>query len=360
LEEYSIEGKHKYNYVHNTEKAPKPGAEDTYGQNIEPAGKYMNLLTERGAKRSIEKGQKNLEIGTIEFKNPLFIEAPGMSKEWKTVLSEQYGGLTGKALSEAISKDGYDGIITMSKGQPSEVVSFAPEAAGEDTDPLIEEAKKYKTAEEFVAGQDIVYHQTSKEALEKISNEGFKIMRGTSSQGDILPMGINTKSSDGAIALPDEKSEQLQSFLPKDAKIKEFKNREEVEYFLQFQEENKDSFEYYQLLREQKKIDRDYGKEIDILENQEAGMNDEEYKTNLDKTGAVLEEWKAEYNKVGNKAAELGSKILQDLGWDAIKIKEDVGGLFGHAVTDNIIILKKDLAKTKAQLTDIWNKAHRG
>ena len=128
LKEYSIGGKHTYKYVHNIEKAPKPGPDDTFGQKIEPAGKYMNLLTPEGAESqkvyNEKKGLTQFEIGEISFNNPLIIETEGTSKEWKTALSKKYGNLKGAKLSKAIIKDGYDGIITMSKGHPSEVVAF--------------------------------------------------------------------------------------------------------------------------------------------------------------------------------------------------------------------------------------------
>jgi len=137
LKEYSIDGTHTYNYVHNTEKAPKAGADDTYGQGIEPAGKYMNLLTPRGAESqkayNEKEGLKQFEIGQVSFDNPLIVPAEGTTREWKELLSKQYGGLTGKKLSDAIAKDGHDGIITMQKGQPSEVVALSkaqPDAGG--------------------------------------------------------------------------------------------------------------------------------------------------------------------------------------------------------------------------------------
>ncbi len=79
--------------MHNTEKAPKPTPEDRFGQNIEPSGKYMSLLTPKGGKSQVaynkQEGLKNLEIGEIEFKNPLIIEAKGTSKEWKAELSKK-------------------------------------------------------------------------------------------------------------------------------------------------------------------------------------------------------------------------------------------------------------------------------
>lgn len=124
LEPYSINGQHEYNYLHNTEKSPKPGPEDRFGQKVEPAGTYMNLITPGSVESQTARNIPGWKLGKISFNNPLIVDAPGMSKDWKVKLSKQYGGLTGKKLSDAIRKDGYDGIITMNKGNPSEVVSL--------------------------------------------------------------------------------------------------------------------------------------------------------------------------------------------------------------------------------------------
>lgn len=111
----------EFRYVRNPEKAPNFGSE--FGQNIEPAGKYMNLKSQEDT--FVPEGW---EQGTIKFKNPLVIDWGGdyrSGRNWKDVLSQQYGGKTGANLSKAIAQDGYDGIITLDKGTPSEVVSLA-------------------------------------------------------------------------------------------------------------------------------------------------------------------------------------------------------------------------------------------
>ena len=50
------------------------------------------------------------------------IESIYGDKSWKRRLFDAYNGLKGKALSKAIAKDGYDGVITVStyKGKPVE------------------------------------------------------------------------------------------------------------------------------------------------------------------------------------------------------------------------------------------------
>jgi len=111
-------------FYRNPEKASNMG--DRFGQNVEPSGKYINLLEQGQSPTTIPKG---FEQGTVNFKNPLVMDWGGgydKSSGWKNVISQKYGGLTGKDLSNAIARDGYDGIITIDKGIPQEVVSLQP------------------------------------------------------------------------------------------------------------------------------------------------------------------------------------------------------------------------------------------
>lgn len=127
LAKYTQEpNKHKYTFIHNTEKAPKAGIDDRFGQKIEPAGKYMNISTPENAQRFMgQDGLKGYEVGTVEFSNPLIVPQGESTRAWKEALSQRYGGKKGKELSKALVEDGYDGIITMEKnGEPSEVISF--------------------------------------------------------------------------------------------------------------------------------------------------------------------------------------------------------------------------------------------
>lgn len=93
----------------------------TYGQNLEPAGEYMSMDTMQG-----EYKIPGFEYGTIEFGNPLVIEHKDTTANgWKKDLSERYNGLTGRKLSEAIKKDGYDAIMTQDvEGNFIEIVNL--------------------------------------------------------------------------------------------------------------------------------------------------------------------------------------------------------------------------------------------
>lgn len=95
----------------------------TYGQNLEPAGEYMIMDTMYNApnRYTIPK----YEYGFITFKKPLILDfIDTTDKGWKKTLSDMYNGKTGKRLSNAIKKDGYDGIVTVSNYGVEEIVNL--------------------------------------------------------------------------------------------------------------------------------------------------------------------------------------------------------------------------------------------
>ena len=92
-----------------------------YGQKIEPHGEYMNI----DPSFKLGSPTEDWEHGTISFKNPLYMEHKDTSSQgWKKDLSEKFGGLKGKKLSEAVKKAGYDAIITKGKHGYSETVNL--------------------------------------------------------------------------------------------------------------------------------------------------------------------------------------------------------------------------------------------
>jgi len=97
-----------FNYARNNTPAFRAGK--TFGQDIEPAGRFLSPVSE-----SAVNGINSLEYGKVTFKNPLVLEWVGYGDDgWKARLSKAFGGKTGKSLSKAIAKAGYDGIITVS------------------------------------------------------------------------------------------------------------------------------------------------------------------------------------------------------------------------------------------------------
>ena len=104
-------------YVRNTGAAPKAGSEDRFQQKIEPAGRYISHV----AKEHWGPEQPGQTRGSLTFKKPLVLhlntggpDAPIYDENsWKARLQEAYGGKKGKALSNALAKDGFDGIVTV-------------------------------------------------------------------------------------------------------------------------------------------------------------------------------------------------------------------------------------------------------
>jgi len=110
-----------FTFIKNTEKAPNFGSK--YAQDIEPAGNY--ILEDTGNMAGKLPGWIS---GQKTFNNPLFINqggSYGTPTNWKSVLSDKFGGKTGKALSKEITKNGYDGIVTIDGGDTSEIVDLS-------------------------------------------------------------------------------------------------------------------------------------------------------------------------------------------------------------------------------------------
>ena len=99
----------------------------TFGQNIEPAGEYMNMDDTKGTHKI-----EGYEYGTIQFKKPLVLEHINTSDTgWKKTVSDMYNGLTGKKLTKALIKDGYDAIVTYDEYGYSEIVNLNGKKLGD-------------------------------------------------------------------------------------------------------------------------------------------------------------------------------------------------------------------------------------
>ena len=132
-----------FTFSRNLNKAPKVprGGEDRFQQKIEPAGRYMQSVGDA------TKALPNGIVGKITFNKPIVIQentVPGGriydENSWKANLSAAYGGKKGKALSQAIAKDGYDGVVTVGKHGTGEIVDLrflhtgVMEKSGQDAD----------------------------------------------------------------------------------------------------------------------------------------------------------------------------------------------------------------------------------
>ena len=96
-------------YARNKESAKNYPQDMDFGRDIEPAGEYIVIQDSDMSSNNVD----NWEYGTVTFNNPLVLEHKNTtSTGWKKDLSDMFGGKTGKALTAAINKAGYDGIIT--------------------------------------------------------------------------------------------------------------------------------------------------------------------------------------------------------------------------------------------------------
>lgn len=91
-----------------------------FGQDIEPAGRYM-LHWQEGPGGGALPG---METGVVTFDNPLVLHNLYYGPEgWKQRLVDAFGA-KGKALSKKLRAAGYDGIVTVDGGDVSEIVDL--------------------------------------------------------------------------------------------------------------------------------------------------------------------------------------------------------------------------------------------
>ncbi len=115
-EGFPIQKGQPFPWLHNTEGAFQYVRNDKSITKMDPAGRFVvhdDLGRGRGPDERWISGQST-------FENPLYIQVNG----WKERLNETYGGKSGKALSDALKKDGYDGIVTFDKYGPSEIINI--------------------------------------------------------------------------------------------------------------------------------------------------------------------------------------------------------------------------------------------
>jgi hypothetical protein len=110
-----------FSFLHNKESATKiygkPDKESEFGRGYEPSGRYMVQVS-----KPEKPSYGNFDTGSVSFENPLVIENDGL--RWKKKLSDAYGGLTGKKLSQALIDDGYDAVVTVDGVHTSEILDL--------------------------------------------------------------------------------------------------------------------------------------------------------------------------------------------------------------------------------------------
>jgi hypothetical protein len=131
---------------------------EQFQQHIEPAGRFM--LTSEGADTS--RLPPGWAAEDVHFENPLvvpFNTGPEGSAydatNWKARLSQEHGGKTGVALSDAIRAAGHDGIVTMKGTETAEIVDLRTDQGGPRQETRDEKtARIKKTVGDFFAKAD--------------------------------------------------------------------------------------------------------------------------------------------------------------------------------------------------------------
>lgn len=129
-----------FRYMRSTEKSPYLGAR--FGQDIEPAGVYLLQDDSDAAEHPV----RGWEYGVASFQSPLVLSFTLEPDEphygpygWKARLSRAFGR-KGKALSRALSRAGYDGIVTVwvQSGRPSYTKEIVDLTFGRALEPDVE------------------------------------------------------------------------------------------------------------------------------------------------------------------------------------------------------------------------------
>jgi len=116
-----------FRFVHNNEPAPKIVG-DPFKQSVEPAGFFcLHVAGDATPPRGWTSGM-------MHFNRPLVLARDYDGNiygptGWKTRLSIASGGKKKKALSSWLLRQGYDGVVTVSGGETSEIVALHPQAS---------------------------------------------------------------------------------------------------------------------------------------------------------------------------------------------------------------------------------------
>ena len=111
----------RFKFARGTEKSPNFGP--TFGQDIEPAGKY---LTHNPDPKYLPR---HWVTGEVSFRNPLVLQLSTDGDTygpngWKARLQREFRAKR-KALSCKLRRAGYDGIVTCEAGETREIVDLS-------------------------------------------------------------------------------------------------------------------------------------------------------------------------------------------------------------------------------------------
>lgn len=283
-------------------------------------------------------------------------------------------------------KQGYDGVITdISPDMGDDFVGVANEVRLFDkneiklpptSDPLIQEAKKYKSAEEFVSKQPTYYHGTPEKTFKLDTNKPLFLTDNFDSANTYAGYSYNTKPTGKVIEVRLKSGKTLD--LNDDKKLKQFYQE------LGGSPELKKAFND---IPEQYEVYNDYRDEYEILRPRSnsfdlitwVGM--EFGNTNIPlKNGVKIKTGSFGFDTKGKELYKLYSDAYKTYGnptrqnvysdWNKIieKAKKDGYDFIRHTTEDpsaeivfpeTVVLNPKKSILTKSQLIDIWNKANK-
>ena len=172
----------EFEYLRNTEKAPgRPSGSDPYQQQIEPAGFYVTHRT------TDSDPPPGFETGTVGFENPLVLDLNSGSQDqiydqnsWKAQLERKYGK-RGKALTQALQQEGYDGLVTVQqvRGRPytSEIVVLDSKSSVKKAmaERVAARYKSKKTVKKQDGGDMTVYEYSDRQVADRNRKKAERI-----------------------------------------------------------------------------------------------------------------------------------------------------------------------------------------
>lgn len=374
------------------------------GQNIKytrnflrKTGAYERLLAEKKVGRSAEKIIKSTVKPTkvtegvpvikeplpIQSKVPTFKSTEDAEAFGKIATSEQAEVMKAKLVDVEAKANVIKAKMKTEEGTTDEEDVEGLRLASEQTylkealaqvkpkegiEPLTEEAKKYKSAEEFVESQkEVLYHQTSKDIEKIIQKEGFSIEFPKARSTDpLIPNGVYFKSTKDNISVgesEESKISQIAVKLPKGNTlevndIRELSDKLSEKYNdLLYKEHLHDknvaqAFDDVEKLSKIELISRVKEMNVDISKVKKNGREEIGIKIAIQKE--ILRLGKIKSIEQSKEARDLATKELQGMGYDYVHIKNDVGS-FGRK-TDNYIVLPHKIKEIE-QLTQIWQQA---
>ncbi len=237
-------------------------------------------------------------------------------------IGKSYAPLVAKETTEQGIKDILDGAIKLQK----ETKAYEPilgsakiNDIAKPQDPLIQEAKKYETADEFVKSQTKVFHS-----------------------GDLKGEIDITKGKFGNVFFVSNKAEFAKSFGSKKAKLTEFIINPNAN-LIDLQKVDDATFaKIKSVVDKRTRIFDSKGRTIKQAVGEELNF------TPFSKSQVLqgIKDGKAHFAEIPDM-----QKVYKELGFDGMITAESPFG------AKNIGVFNKDILKTKSQLTDIFNKA---